>query len=645
MVQPESYFANWTWDLRTDIINGSPEMFRICGLKDAGPEIDAEQLKKIVHPDDRGIFHDFIETILTRHRRTAINYRIKRPDGAVRFLHTEAEAILDENNDPCQIFSIDQDITEQLKLEQALARELESFKLLQEISTQMIQADNVEKLYDQILATIFKLLRCDFASIQRFHPERGEEGELCLLRDYGFGEFDTGCWEWITPHSPSSCGLALKTRQRVIFPDVQQCDYMAGSKILEQYRQAGIRAVQSTPLLSRTGTMLGMISAHWREPQELTESEIRSLDVLARQTADLIERTQAEEALSESEEKYRGLFNSMVEAFELVELIYENGKPVDGIFLDVNPAWERMTGLKKEQVLGRKASETFRLVESDRLERLDRVLRTGELVHIENYVVAPNKWYSVNVWKYSETACGVTITDITERKRAEETLREADRRKDEFLAMLSHEIRNPLASIMLCFNLLERTEPGGEQAAKAMEIMGRQAGQLSRLVDDLLDVTRITRGKVELKKEHVELNTLIRRTVDDYLREFKEKGIALDFQPASTELYAEADPARITQVVGNLLHNAVKYTKTGGYTRVSVAADDLQQFAVIRVVDSGIGLRPEMLENMFTPFVQADSSLDRNGNGSGLGLGLALVKGLTELHGGEVHACSDGLGN
>jgi signal transduction histidine kinase len=135
----------------------------------------------------------------------------------------------------------------------------------------------------------------------------------------------------------------------------------------------------------------------------------------------------------------------------------------------------------------------------------------------------------------------------------------------------------------------------------------------------------------------------IRRTIDDYQGEFKEKGIALDFQPASTELYVEADPARITQVVGNLLHNAVKFTDAGGYTRMSVAEDDLQQFAVIRVEDSGIGMSPEMLENVFTPFMQADTSLDRNGTG-GLGLGLALVKGLTELHGGAVSAQSDGLG-
>ena len=130
--------------------------------------------------------------------------------------------------------------------EQQLARELESAELMQDLSTQLIQAENVEALYDKLLATTLQILRSDFAIIQQFHPERGTEGELHLLRDYGFSGFDTGCWEWITLQSKSSCSLASKKRKSVVFPDVLHCDYMAGSDVLEQYGQAGIRAVLSS---------------------------------------------------------------------------------------------------------------------------------------------------------------------------------------------------------------------------------------------------------------------------------------------------------------------------------------------------------------------------------------------------------------
>ena len=186
---------------------------------------------------------------------------------------------------------------------------------------------------------------------------------------------------------------------------------------------------------ARTGKFKGELNLRRKDgtifPGEVSTSifiDRNGLEKTSMIIRDITERKRTEEILQESEAKYRGLFNSMAEAFELMELVYENGKPVDYIFLDVNPAWERMTGLKKEQVFGCKASEVIGSVESYWPEAMDRALRTGEIVDIENYGIALDKWYSVNMWKFSETACGVTITDITERKKAQKKLRESEGR-------------------------------------------------------------------------------------------------------------------------------------------------------------------------------------------------------------------------
>lgn len=229
--------------------------------------------------------------------------------------------------------------------------------------------------------------------------------------------------------------------------------------------------------------------------------------------------------------------------------------------------------------------------------------------------------------------------DITERKNLEQALATANRRKDDFLAVLSHELRNPLAPIRSGLYVLQRAPPGSAQSQRMLTVMERQVTHLTRLVDDLLDVTRIGRGKVQLKRERLELGELVRRTVEDHRAAFTANSVQLEGKVASKPMWLDADSTRIAQIVGNLLGNAAKFTPSGGRVEVVLEQDDGK--AVLRVTDSGIGIGQELLSVVFEPFMQADRTLDRARGG--LGLGLALVKGLVELHGGTVTARSQGL--
>jgi len=233
-------------------------------------------------------------------------------------------------------------------------------------------------------------------------------------------------------------------------------------------------------------------------------------------------------------------------------------------------------------------------------------------------------------------------SDLAEREGLISELRAQEQRKNEFLAMLSHELRNPLAPVSYSLAILERVPPGSEQARHAVAVIERQVAQLSRIVDDLLEVTRISRGKLQVQRLRIELGDLVQRTVDDHRSMFADAGLVLNVQIAERPMWVDGDAARLAQAIGNLLSNAVKFTGRGGHVFVALAEDSTRNSAVIRVRDDGPGIDPDLLERVFEPFTQADRTLDRSRGG--LGLGLALTKGLVEQHGGELLARSDGAG-
>jgi signal transduction histidine kinase len=217
-------------------------------------------------------------------------------------------------------------------------------------------------------------------------------------------------------------------------------------------------------------------------------------------------------------------------------------------------------------------------------------------------------------------------------------LSDVDRRKDEFLGMLSHELRNPLAPIRTAIYLLSKIDPQSESAARARLVIQRQTEQLTRLIDDLLDTTRIARGKITVVRERIDVTNVVRRVAEDYRSTLTEQGLTFQIHIPPRPLWIDADRTRIAQVIGNLLHNAAKFTTPGGEVVLAIRAFDAS--VEISVRDTGSGIPAELTNRIFEPFVQGEGSLARTRGG--LGLGLALVKAVVELHGGAVRVASEG---
>jgi PAS domain S-box-containing protein len=324
----------------------------------------------------------------------------------------------------------------------------------------------------------------------------------------------------------------------------------------------------------------------------------------------------------------------------------------DGRFLFVNKAYAARFGQTPEQLIGRPVLEVLGEEAYETIRPFIERALAGESLQFEtsiNYKLAG--WYYMHcaytpeIDEQGRVVGWVAVTtDISDRYRLEQALREADRRKDEFLATLAHELRNPLAPIRNAIQILRLEGPPDLRLQWARDVIDRQVGQLTRIVEDLLDVSRITRGRIELRRERVELAAIVERALETSrpLLEAAQHRLTVDPCEESSEssLYVEADLTRMAQVVSNLLNNAAKYTRPGGHIQLSTGRED--GFAVIRVRDDGVGIPWEMLRRVFDLFIQVDTSLERAQGG--LGIGLTIAKSLVEMHGGTIEAASEGPG-
>jgi two-component system CheB/CheR fusion protein len=232
------------------------------------------------------------------------------------------------------------------------------------------------------------------------------------------------------------------------------------------------------------------------------------------------------------------------------------------------------------------------------------------------------------------------LRDVTEQKLAEEKIQEAVRRRDQFLAMLSHELRNPLGAVVTATALLADGKSTHEGARRLLSILQRQSAQMARLLDDLLDASRVTQNKIELRKKVLDLRAVSKDAADAVRSLMDARGIEFVTELDEAPLWVDGDPARLQQIQANLLNNAAKYTPRGGHVKLTASRED--NWAILRVIDDGVGIADDLLENIFELFVQSKRTLDRSEGG--IGVGLTLVRSLVTMHGGDVVATSDGIG-
>ena len=324
-------------------------------------------------------------------------------------------------------------------------------------------------------------------------------------------------------------------------------------------------------------------------------------------------------------------------------------KDLDGVVTSWNRGAQVIYGYTAEEIVGRHISF---LVPPDRQDEMpatmERLKRGERIEHYETVRLRKNGRrfdVSVSISPVKDdmgrvVGAAAIARDITARKRAEEELRAADRRKSEFLAMLAHELRNPLAPLQNGLHIMRLAGDDSVEAAQARGMMERQLGHMVRLIDDLLDLSRISNGKIELRRERIDLATVVQSAIETSrpLIDAGEHKLTVHIPPKPVIVYA--DRVRLAQVFSNLLNNSAKYTEPGG--QIWLVVEPQGSDVVVKVKDTGVGIAPEMLASVFDMFTQVDSSLERAQGG--LGIGLSLVRRLVEMHGGRVEVHSEGIG-
>jgi PAS domain S-box-containing protein len=511
--------------------------------------------------------------------------------------------------------------------------ETADLEVLQKISSELIQEQSPEALYEKIVDAAVAIMRSDYASMQMLFPERGTGGELRLLAFRGFNPLAASFWEWVRADSKSTCGLALRSGERVMAPDIASCEFMAGSEDREVYLQTGIKACQTTPLIGRGGNVVGMISTHWSRPHQPSELDFRLFDILARQAADLIERTRREQILAER----AALLDLSTDAIIV--------RGLDGHIVYWNRAAEQLYGWTAEEAAGKNLHILLQTAFPEPLDGINEELVRnrywdGELAHTardgRRVIVYCRKVLNRNAGDNSGVVLE-TNTDISERKRSEQLARQQEERlrhtekiaaAGQLAASLAHEINNPLTSVTNALYLLHHRSDLDEDTKSLIAGARSELARISRIVKQSLSYYRAGTVPKEL-----DLGSIVEESLQLFTDRLQREQVQLTtkIKPAGY-IIGFADELR--QAIDNLLLNAIEAMPNGGRLAVSLRRSrnwkrGEEKGVRLTIADTGTGIAREHLPRIFEPFFTTKAE-------RGTGLGLWVVHGIVTKHGGSI---------
>ena len=624
--------GDWTWDATTDLMTLSERAAEIFGVS-RDVKVTREAMRQIVHENYRDRARTEAALAAAAGSDYNIEYKINHPAGDQRWVSAKGRSILGQDGKPAGMLGVVQDITERKRSVAVIEGQRRVLQLMAEDAP----LDNVlNALMETIEAGATTAMQCSILLTDESGERLRHVSAPSLPPAYCAAVDGLA----IQPGA-GSCGTAAALKRPVYAADIATDPLWADFR--EMALGYGLQACWSTPIFSKEDSVLGTFAIYYPQPREANDRDLQTVEMATRTAAIAIERERGQKALRESEARYRTLMEQASDGI----FVSDSG----GRLVMANAAGRRMLGYTLDELRQIRIEDICVDAEFLADDESSKEFKGGKSLRIERKMRRKDGGVfdaEASVTMLPSGLIHTSLRDVTERKNAEIALLEAknaaeaaNRSKDRFLAVLSHELRTPLTPVLMTVAALEVDPELSHDVREDLMMIRRNVELETKLIDDLLDLSMITSGKLRLRLESVKVNEAIRQVCSICRSQMLEKGIRLHRDLGSEADCVSADPARFQQILWNVLKNAAKFTPEHGEIFVTVAqvAGGLLR---VQVRDTGHGIAPEVLPRIFDAFEQGDPRITRQFGG--LGLGLAISKAIVELHHGSISVASDGIG-